>query len=103
MDREPREGTGSAIEGPILAARPHQVAENGIDLCLPALAAEDTVMADAGLQMVALARRRQACAEPMGCGGLADGADVVALALHRQQPCVLAPGEVDAAAALGEP
>ena len=42
-------------------------------------------MADAGLQMVALQVGPQARAELVRGDGLADGADVVALALHRQQ------------------
>jgi hypothetical protein len=56
-----------------------------IDLVLPPLPAEHTEMAGAGLQVPALAERRERYTEVVRGRGLADAADVVALALDRQQ------------------
>src|SRR5215469_7503961 len=100
-----RQGS-TQIKSPVakfaLACRPHNVTEHGIDLLLPALAAEHAVMADSGLEMVALARGREPGQEVVGRGGLADGADIVAFALHRQQQGIADLGEVDTPAAIGE-
>src|ERR1035437_11128173 len=61
------------------------VPQDGIDLGAPAKSAEDAVMADAGLQMVALPVRAQAAAQLVRGERLAQPADVVFLSLDRQQ------------------
>src|SRR5882762_1528471 len=60
---------------------PHQ----GVDLAGPPPAAEHAVMADTGLHIVPLAIGPQARAEIVRRHGLADRADVVALALDGEQ------------------
>src|ERR1700734_618953 len=56
-----------------------EVADNRVDLVLPPTAAEDAVVADARLQMVALLRRFDAGAEPVCSHRLADATHVVLL------------------------
>ena len=65
------------------------VADTGIDLIVPALAVEDAIMADAGLQMVRLHIGTQAAAHILRGERLAHGADVVLLALDREQKRLL--------------
>src|SRR4051812_24428044 len=66
-------------------ARLDVVADDGVDLSLPAAAAEDAVMADPRLHVVRLHVGAQPIAEILGGQRLADGADVVLLSLDRQQ------------------
>src|SRR5258706_10690523 len=61
------------------------VAHLRIDARLPALAAEDAVVADARLDVVALQIGPHAAAQVLRREGLADGADVVALALDGKE------------------
>src|SRR5438105_11118565 len=65
--------------------RADEVADLWINLALPAAAVEDAVMPDTRLQMVGLFSRIEAMAQPMRRNGLADRADVVALALDGHQ------------------
>src|SRR5437764_13058856 len=62
-----------------------RVSHQGIDLAGPPPAAEHAVMADAGLHVVFLAIGPEAGAEIVRRHGLADGANVVALALDGEQ------------------
>src|ERR1700686_3077112 len=64
----------------------HEVAQQGIDLVVPAAAGENPVMADAGLHVMDLAIGAHAGAEVFGGGRLADRADIVLFALDRHQP-----------------
>ena len=68
-----------------LIAGRYDVLHDWIDLVLPPLAAEYAIMADTGLHVVALQIRAQFAAEIVRSNGLADGADVVTLALHCKQ------------------
>ena len=70
---------------PWLITGQYDVLDDWIDLVLPPLAAEYAIMADTGLHVVALQIRAQFAAEIVGSNGLADGADVVTLALHCKQ------------------
>src|SRR5262245_4244825 len=63
----------------------NHVLDQRIDLQLPAPAAEDAVMADAELQVMALEIGAQARAHLLRRQRLADRADVVALAFDREQ------------------
>src|SRR5512145_1022065 len=65
----------------LLVGKDH-VAHDGVDLGLPALAAEYAVVADPRLQVVALHIGLEPPAQVVRRRGLADAADVVALALH---------------------
>src|SRR5215831_4070487 len=66
-------------------ARQDRVLQDRIDLVFPALAAEYPLMADAGLHVVALEIGSQPAAQVVRRDRLADGADVVALALDGEQ------------------
>src|SRR5260370_41697649 len=61
------------------------VTHHRVDLVGPAAAAEDAVMADAGLHPMGLHERAQPAAQFLRRQGLADRADIVPLALYRQQ------------------
>ena len=78
------------------------VADDRVDLPVPLAAAEDAVVADARLHVMALAKRPEAGAEVVGGGGLAERADVVALALDRQQRGAPDPAGLDRSASIGE-
>src|SRR4029453_11072646 len=65
--------------------RQYHVAHYGVDLGLPALAAEHTVVTGAGWHVVAPGVGLEALAQIVRRRGLPQGADVVPLALHRQQ------------------
>src|SRR5580658_4682326 len=76
-----------------------EVADLGIDLIAPTLAVEDAVVADLGLHVVRLLASGKADAEvERGCC-LADGADVVLLALDADQLCPRDGARLDQAAA----
>ena len=66
-------------------ARQNHVLQNRIDLVLPALAGKDAVVPDAGLHVVALEIGAQLAAQVVRSHRLADGANVVALALDGEQ------------------
>src|SRR5579871_3263651 len=68
-----------------LLAGQNGVAQDGIDLAGPFLAAENAVMADANLHVMASQVGPQPAAQLVRRHGLADRADVVALALDGQQ------------------
>src|SRR5262249_35560448 len=68
-------------QAPSLGAFADEVAQLRIDAVAPAAAVEHAVMADARLQMVALLGCGEARQQAMDRRGLADGADVVVLAL----------------------
>src|SRR5262249_24493553 len=68
-----------------LVVRADELADQREDLALPALPAEDAVMAGAGLQVVALHIGSEAGQEIMRRHRLTDRADVVALAFDREQ------------------
>ena len=61
------------------------VSHQGVDLAGPAFAGENPVMADAGLHVMRLHVGSQAAAQVLRRERLADGADVVALALDGEQ------------------
>src|SRR5262249_37266010 len=63
----------------------YDVSHQGIDLAGPAAAAEHAVVADTSLHVVFLAVGPEARAEVVRRHGLADRADIVALALDREQ------------------
>jgi len=83
-------------------ARQNQVAHNRIDLAIPAPAAEDAVMAHAGLHMVPLHVRLETRAKIMGDRALTQRANIVALALHGQQSRLAYGLEIDRLAFVGE-
>src|SRR5579872_54502 len=58
-----------------------------IHLARPTPAAEHAIMADAGLHVVLFQIDRNSMAQIQRGHGLADRADIVALAFHRQQTC----------------
>src|SRR3984957_14767367 len=62
---------------------------------------EYAVMADAGLQPVGLAIRRNVGAQPMRRLSLADAGDIVVLAFDRKKCDPFDPGEIDRPAAMG--
>src|SRR5882757_9280173 len=66
-------------------ARQDHVLDQRIDLRLPAPAAENAVVADAELQVMALEMRAQTRAHLVSSHRLAHSTDVVALALDREQ------------------
>src|SRR5271169_3717008 len=66
-------------------ARQNHVLQDRIDLVFPALAGENSIVPDTGLHVVALEIGPQLAAQVVRGDRLADGADVVALALDRQQ------------------
>src|SRR5262249_30882836 len=68
-----------------LLAGENDVLDQRIDLVGPAVAAEHAIVADAGLHVVALEIGAQPGAEVVGGRGLADRADVVALAFDGEQ------------------
>src|SRR5579864_6303209 len=68
-----------------LFAGPDQLADSRIDFRLPAASAEDAIMPDPGLQVMALPGRVQPGAQLLRGKGLADRADVVVLALDGHQ------------------
>src|SRR4051812_9427665 len=72
--------------------------DDRVDLLLPALAAEDAVVADAGLHVMRAQVGPQAAAEILRRQRLADRADVVALAFDREQRGAPDRGRRDAAA-----
>src|SRR3984957_12547916 len=76
-------------------ARQNHILQNRINLVLPALAGEHAVMADAGLHVVALEIRAQLAAQVVRRHRLADGANVVALALDGEQHGAPDRGRVD--------
>src|SRR5262249_41841033 len=80
-------------------AHMNDVAQDRIGLGHPAAAAEDAVMADADLDVVMLFVRAEARAQFLGGEGLADRADVIALALDRQKKGLADRARIDAAAA----
>src|SRR4029077_1803498 len=67
----------------------NDVLHQRIDLVGPAVAAEHAVVPDPGLHMMLFEIGAQAGAEVVRGGGLADSADVVALAFDRKQHCTL--------------
>src|SRR6516165_6908724 len=77
--------SGSCCDFPSSIARQDHVLDDRIDLVFPALAGEHAVMAGAGLHVVALEIGAQLLAEVVCRDGLADCADVIALALNGQQ------------------
>src|SRR6266403_20646 len=77
-DGAPRESRTSRIDV-------HEIPQQRIDFVIPALAAEDAVVADAGLHVVHLAIGAHAGAEILRGQRLADRADVVLLAFDRHQ------------------
>src|SRR6185503_16175549 len=79
-----------------------ELADLGIDLGAPAPAVEDAVMADLGLNVMRLLGSREAGAEIERRGGLADGADIVVLALDTEERGALDGARLDAAVARGE-
>src|SRR3984893_7126463 len=76
-------------------ARQNHILQNRIDLVLPALAGKDAVVPDAGLHVVALEIGAQLAAQVVRRHRLADGADVVALALDGEQHGAADRGRVD--------
>ncbi len=86
----------------VLFHRQDEVADHGIDLVLPALAVEGAVVADIGLQVMALQMRAQRVAEIVGGGRLAERADVVAAAFDGEQRRAADQAGIDLAAAVGE-
>src|SRR6204780_1139110 len=78
-----------------LIARQNHVLQNRINLVLPAFAGKDAVMADAGLHVVALEIGAQLAAQIVRGDGLADGADVVALAFDGEQHGAPDRGRID--------
>src|SRR5262249_29255963 len=97
-----RRGYGGPAGSGLLAGQDH-VAHDRVDLGLPAPAAEYAVMADAGLQVVALLVGLEAGAQVVRCRGLADGADVVALAFHGEQRGAPDRLGIDRTALVGQP
>src|SRR5919202_1379786 len=79
-----------------------ELPDDGVDLGLPARPAEDAVVADLLLQVVALALLGDAGAQRVGRLGLAGRADVVVRALHGEQRGVPDADGVDALAPPGE-
>src|SRR6202790_3491028 len=79
----------------------HEVAQQGIDLVVPAAAGEHAVMADAGLHVMDLAIGAYAGAEVLRGERLADRADIVLFAFDRHQPHPLDRGRVHRPAAIG--
>src|SRR5579864_3491589 len=67
------------------AVRGDELADLGIGFAAPALAVEDAVVADLGLEVMRLLGSGKAAAEIECGGGLADGADVVVLALDAEE------------------
>ncbi len=63
----------------------YDVADDGVDLARPAPAAEDAVMADAGLHVMPPQIGPDLAAQLLRRERLADGADIVLLALDREQ------------------
>src|SRR6478736_6454206 len=84
-------------------ARQNNVLQQRIDLVLPALAGKHAVIADARLHVVALEIGTQIAAEVMRGDALADGANVVALALDGEQHGAPDRSRIDAPAAIVEP
>src|SRR5579859_7136589 len=82
--------------------RQDEILHDRIDLTFPAPAAEHTIMADAGLQMMPFHERFQSGAQIMRGQGLARSADIVALALYRQKTGAADPGGIDLEAAESE-
>ena len=70
-----------------------------VHLRLPTTAAEHAVVPDAGLEVMALLERAETPAQVVGGQGLPDRADVVALALDREQRGAPDGRRVDRAAA----
>src|ERR1700728_1938358 len=102
-----RRKTGTARALAILSLRPSvvgqdEVANDGVDLVLPSTAAEHAVVADAGLQMMALLGRFDAGAEPVGGHRLADATHVVLLPFDREQGAASDGGRLDRLSAPGE-
>ena len=83
-------------EGDPLIRRHDHIPHQRVDLAGPFLAAEYAVVADAGLQVVAFAVGEDVLAQGVGGHGLADRADVVALALDREQHGLADRGWIDA-------
>src|SRR4051794_40497267 len=79
-----------------------RVAPGGVNLRLPARAAEDAVVARSGLKVMALEVGPQRRAQIVRRHRLPDGADVVPLALHREQRRAADCPRIDAAAAHGQ-
>src|ERR1700731_3085548 len=77
-------GANRAV-APSSLAREDDIPHQRIDLVGPTIAAEDAIMPDTGLHVVALEVRPEPRAQLVGCGGLSDGADVVALAFDGEQ------------------
>src|SRR4051812_35977164 len=78
----------------------NHVAHHRISLRRPAPAAEDAVMPDACLHVMLLHVRAQAAAEILRRKGLADGADIVLLALDGEEKRALDRAGIDTAAAM---
>src|SRR5262245_56172338 len=81
----------------------NNVLQERIDLVGPAVAAEHAVVPDAGLHMVSLEIGPQPRAQLVRGRGLADGADIVALAFDREQHGALDGARLDPLAAIFEP
>src|SRR4051812_24173767 len=79
-----------------------EIAQQRIDLVVPAPAGKHPVMADAGLHVVDLAIGPNTGAEVLRCQGLADRADIVLLTLDRHQAHALDRGRVHRAAAMNQ-
>src|SRR5579863_6551425 len=78
---------GGPIEESLLARSAVDVNELGhfgVDLGTPAAAVEDAVMTDLGLKVMMPLADGHARTEIQNRGGLADRADIVVLALHRE-------------------
>src|SRR5262245_49371478 len=81
-------------------ARQDDILQERIDLVVPAVAAEHAVMSDAGLHVMALEIGTQSRAQLVRGRGLADGADVVALAFDSEQHGALDGARLDPLAAI---
>src|SRR6202043_2127855 len=80
----------------------HEIPQQGIDLVVPAPAAEHAVMPDAGLHVMYFAVSADTGAQVLRGQRLADRADVVLLALDRHQAHALDRGGLNRPAAIGQ-
>src|SRR5215831_17087428 len=87
--------TAERLRQPGSVVRPDELSDQREHLQLPALAAEDAVMAGAGLQVMALHVGLEAGEEVVRRHRLPHGTDVVALAFDREQRGASDQGRVD--------